>query len=107
MNAAVTAALVAAQQSGAMPDVVGRLTAAGAISIDKAVAFEARTNAEAKQRDEMIGQGLVRRRGDGRLYVNQRAVEERNARMGAQFLVGALIGLSILASAVALLVFTR
>ena len=104
MNPAITAALLAAQQSEA-PSPVNRLTKANATSIDKAIAIDPATPTERKQIDEAIGQGLVQRRADGRLFVNARAVEERNMRIGYQLLIGTLIGLSILASVAALLVF--
>ena len=103
MNAAVTAALIAAQQS--QPDPVARLTKAGAIRREDAIAIDPATPTEAKLIDQAIAQGVIQRRGDGRLFVNPRAVEERNARMGYQLLIATLIVLSILASVVALTKF--
>ena len=104
MNAAVTAALIAAQESEAA-NPVARLTKAGAVTNAKAIAIEPATPAERKLIDDAIGQGLIQRRADGRLFVNVRAVEELNARVGYQLLVAILIGLSILASVIALLKF--
>ena len=104
MNAAVTAALLAAQQSET-PTPVDRLTKAGAITHAKAIALDPATPAERKLIDDAIGQGLIQRRADGHLFVNARAVDERNARVGYQLLVAILIGLSILASVIALLKF--
>lgn len=103
MNAAVTAALIAAQHG--QHDPVARLTKAGAIRREEAIAIEPATPAEARLIDQAIEQGVIQRRGDGRLFVNARAVEERNARMGYQLLVVTLILLSILASVVALTKF--
>ena len=105
MNPAITAALIAAQQSEA-PDPVARLTKAGALNSNTAIAIDPATPAEAKLIDQAIGQGLVQRRADGRLFVNSRAVEERNARLGYQMLVVTLIALSIVASGVALVALT-
>jgi len=106
MNPAITAALIAAQQSGEATDVIGKLTKAGATSLDQAVRFDTASEAEAKQRDDLIATGLVHRRGDGRLFVNQRAVAERNARIGYGLLVALLLSASIVASVVALALFT-
>ena len=105
MNPAITAALLAAHQSEA-PGPVERLTTAGAVTSAKAIAIDPATPAEAKLIDQAIGRGLVLRRADGRYFVNARAVEERNARIGYQLVIGTLIGLSIVASAAALLMFT-
>ncbi len=104
MNAAITAALLASQQSQA-PGPVDRLTKAGAISSDKAIAIDPETPAEAKLIDEGITEGLIQRRADGRLFVNARAVDEHNVRIGYQLGVGLLITLSILASVLALVIF--
>ena len=106
MNAAVTAALIAAQQSGELPDVVVRLTEAKALAYDKAVTFKPRTKAETEQRDELIGKGLVKRRGDGRLYVDQRELGELNARAGYGFLIALLVLASVAASVIALVALT-
>lgn len=106
MNPAITAALIAAQESQP-PGAVERLTKAGATSRDKAIAIDPASPAEAKLIDDAIGLGLVQRRGDGRLFVNQHAVAERNSRIGAWLLIGTLIALSILASAAALLIFAH
>jgi len=104
MNPAITAALLAAQHSAA-PGPVERLTKADAVRSDKAIAIDPATPAERQQIDDAIGLGLIQRRADGRLFINPKAVEERNARIGAQFLLVTLIGLSILASAAALFAF--
>jgi hypothetical protein len=104
MNAAVTAALIAAQQSE-VPNPIARLTKAGAVNSNKAVAIEPASAAEAKLIEQGIAQGLIQRRGDGRLFVNVRAVDERNARVGYQLGVGLLITLSIMASVLALVFF--
>ncbi len=104
MNAAITAALLAAQQSEA-PNPIDRLTKAGAVSSDKAIALDPATVAEAKLIDKAIAEGLIQRRANGRLFVNARKIEERNARSGYQLSIGLLIGLSILASVLALVIF--
>ena len=101
MNPAITAALAAAQQSAAL-DPVARLTKDGAIARDKAAELEVASPAEQAQLEAALRQGLIQRRADGRLFVNVRAVDERNAQLGAQILIGALIALSIGASIVAL-----
>ncbi len=104
MNAAVTAALLAAQQSE-VPTPIDRLTKAGAISSGKAIALEPANAAEAKLIDQGIAQGLIQRRADGRLFVNKRALDERNARMGYQLGIGLLITLSVFASVLTLVIF--
>ena len=104
MNASVTAALLAAQHSAAT-DPVARLTKAGAVRSDKAIAIDPATASERQQIEDAIGLGLIQRRADGQLFINPKAVEERNARIGAQFLLVTMIGLSILASAAALFAF--
>lgn len=101
MNPALTTALIAAAQDET-PDPVARLTKAGATNASAAVAIAA-SPAETKLIDQAIARGLIQRRGDGRLFVNRRAVDERNARLGYRLLVAALVGLSMMASAVALL----
>ncbi|MES2902994.1 MAG: hypothetical protein V4696_02300 [Pseudomonadota bacterium] len=106
MNAAVTAALIAAQQSEAA-DPVARLTKAKALNQATAIAIDNATPAEAKLIDQAIARGLIQHHADGRLSVNARAVEERNTAMGHQFLLVLLIVLSILASTVSLLAFAR
>ena len=106
MNPAITAALIAAQQHEAT-DPVTRLTKAGALNSATAIAIDNATAAEVKLIDQAIGKGLIQRHANGRLSVNARAVEERNKTMGHQFLIVMLIVLSILASAVALLAFSR
>ena len=104
MNAALTAAMLAAQQAETA-DPVARLTAAGATDNAKAIAVDPATPAEAKLIDEALGRGVIQRRGDGRLFVNQKVVDEQNARLGYQMVVALLIGLSILASVIALVTF--
>ena len=104
MNPAITAALLAAQQSE-RPRPIDRLTKAGAVDSGKAIAIDPSTPAEAKLIDQAIAKGLIQRRADGRLFVNARAVEERNARIGYQLSLGLLIGLSIVASVVALVIY--
>ena len=104
MNPAITAALLAAQQSE-RPSPINWLTKAGAVNSGKAIAIDSSTPAEAKLIDQAIAKGLIQRRADGRLFVNARAVEERNARIGYQLSLGLLIGLSIVASVVALVIY--
>jgi S1-C subfamily serine protease len=104
MNAAVTAALLAAQQSQ-LPNPIDRLTKAGAVNSSKATTLEPANAAEAKLIDQGIAQGLIQRRADGRLFVNTRAVAERNSRIGYQLGIGVLVTVSILASVLALVIF--
>ena len=102
MNAAITAALLAAQQSAA-PDPVTRLTAAGAVTSASAIAIDPASPAEAKLIEAAIAENVIERLANGRLFVNQRVLEERNARVGYQLVIAALIGVSIAASVAALL----
>ncbi len=74
MNAAMTAAVLAAQQSEA-PNPIDRLTKAGAVSSDKAIALDPANEAEAKLIDQGIAEGLIQRRANGRLFVNARKIE--------------------------------
>lgn len=105
MNPAITAALVAANRQSEAPTPVQRLTKVGALSSDKAIAIDPGSAAECKQLDAAMKLGLIQRRADGRYYVNQRAVDERNARIGYVVLLTLLILASTFASAITLLTF--
>ena len=105
MNPAITAALLAAQEHS--PTLVERLEKAGAVHNDKAIAIAIATPDQQAELDQALGLGLVKRRSDGHFFLDQKAVAERNARIGRGFLLWTAIALSFVASAAALLAFAR
>ena len=105
MNPAITAAIIASQEQS--PTLVQRLTTAGALSSHKAIAIASETAAQRAEIDKAVRDGIVKRRSDGHLFLDQKAVAERNARIGRSFLLWSAIALSFVASAAALLAFVR
>lgn len=103
MSAAVHIALMAAHQ--AQKDIATRLTAAKAIDPASAIMHQPSDEAEQAQLDEALGLGIVVRRGDGRIYLNQRAVSERNEGMAYGLLLTLLALGSVAASIAALVMF--
>lgn len=103
MNAAVHIALMAAHKAN--QGIVERLTAAKAVNPSSAIMHEPSDAAEQAQLDEALGLGLVLRRADGRIFLNQRAVSERNEGIGYGLLLALLALGSVAASVAALLKF--
>ena len=105
MNPAITAAIIAAQEQS--PTLVQRLEKAGAVHNDKAMAVAIATSAQQAELAQALRQGLVKRRSDGHFYLDQKAIRERNERIGRAFLLWTAIALSFVASGAALLAFAR
>ena len=103
MNPAIHVAFMAAQQ--AQDGIVARLATAKAINSASAIEHIAANATEQAQLDEAIGLGLVMRRADGRVFLNERAVSERNQGIGYGVLLGLLALGSAAASIAALVAF--
>ena len=103
MNPAIHVAIMAASQ--AEEGVVERLRKAKAISSESAIACTPAKSTQQAQLDEAIGLGLVVRRADGRVFLNERAVSEHNEGIGYGVLLGLLALGSAAASVAALIVF--
>ena len=101
MNAAIHVALMAAHKAD--KGIVERLTEAKAIDPSSAIMHRPSDAAEQAQLDEALG--LVLRRADGRIFLNQRAVRERNEGIGYGLLLGLLALGSVAASVAALVIF--
>ena len=76
MNPAIHAALMTAEQPQA--GITARLAKVKAINMASAIEHIPANPTEQAQLDEAIGLGLVMRRADGRIFLNERAVSERN-----------------------------
>ena len=103
MNAAIHIALMAAHQ--AEENIAARLATEKAISWASAIKYTPANSTQQAQLDEAIGLGLVVRRADGRVFLNERAVSERNEGIGYGVLLGLLALGSAAASVAALIVF--
>ena len=103
MSAAVHIALMAAHQ--AEKEITARLTAAKAIDAASAIMHQPSDETEQALLDEALDLGIVIRRGDGRIYLNQRAVSERNEGMAYGLLLTLLALGSVAASIAALVIF--
>ena len=103
MNPAIHIAIMAANQ--AEEGIAARLRKAEAINASSAIEFTPADAAEQKLLDEAIGLGLVVRRSDGRIFLNERAVSERNEGIGYGLLLGLLALGSAAASIAALIAF--
>ena len=103
MNPAIHVAIMAASQ--AEEGVAERLRKAKAISSESAIACTPANATQQAQLDEAIGLGLVVRRADGRVFLNERAVSERNEGIGYGVLLGLLALGSAAASIAALVAF--
>ena len=103
MNPAIHVAIMAASQ--AEEGLVERLRTAKAINSASAIEYIPANATQQAQLDEAIGLGLVVRRADGRVFLNERAVSERNEGIGYGVLLGLLALGSAAASVAALIVF--
>ena len=103
MNAAIHVAIMAAHQ--AEEGIAARLRKAKAINWASAIEHVPADSTQQAQLDEAIGLGLVVRRADGRVFLNERAVSERNEGIGYGLLLGLLALASVAASIAALVVF--
>ena len=103
MNAAIHVALMAAHKAD--KGIVERLTDAKAVDPSSAIMHRPSDATEQAQLDEAIGLGLVLRRADGRIFLNQRAVRERNEGISYGLLLALMALASVAASVAALIKF--
>lgn len=98
MNPAITAALIAASnQEEIQEKIEGRLKAANATSIAKAVALELDSK-EKELLDQALASGTVKQTSDGRLYLNEQVLADRNEGQGFMALLILLVVASVIAS---------
>jgi hypothetical protein len=102
MNPAITAAIVAAQHQS--PTLTDRLTKAGALNSVAAISVTIDTERERAELDKALRLGLVKRRADGHLFLDSRAVDERNAQLGRRLLLWIGIAACFLSSIAVLMV---
>ena len=98
MNPAITAALIAAShQEEIEQKIEGRLKKANATSMASAVTLEL-NDKEHKLLDQALAGGTVKRRADGRLYLNEQVIADRKEGQGFMALLILLVVASIIAS---------
>jgi hypothetical protein len=103
VNPAVTAALIAVSRQEEVQDKIeGRLKKAKATSASSAISL-ALKDKEQLLLDQALAGGTVKRTDDGRFYLNERVVADRNEGQGFMALLIILVMASIIAS-VAILV---
>ncbi len=103
MNPAIHAAIIAATQQEAVKEKIeDRLRVEKAVGPSSAIAFVPADDAERKLLDAALSTGNVVRTNDGRVYLNERAVADRNEGQGFMALL-IMLGIgSLIASGVAL-----
>ena len=102
VSPAITAALIAAaSQEEVEQKIEGRLKKAGAISIARAVALDLEGK-DQKLLNQALASGSVKRTNDGRLYLDERVISERNEGQAFMVLLILLVVGSVIASAIAL-----
>ena len=108
MNPAITAALlIAAQEEESEKLIIGRLREARATGPSSAIALTLDSDKQ-QLLEEAIAGGLVAKTSDGRFYLDERMVADRKDGQAFVALVIIIVGLSIVASGVALfLLVTR
>lgn len=101
-NPAITAALIAAsRQQEAEEAIEGRLAKAKATGPSSAVALD--LDGKGKELlDQVLAAGTVKSTGDGRYYLNERAIADRKEGQGFMVLLILLVVASIIASGIAL-----
>jgi len=105
VNPAIHAAIIAATQPEAVKEKVeDRLRTAKALGPSSAIEFAPADDAERKLLEAAISSGNVVRTSDGRVYLNERAVADRNEGQGFAALLIMLVAGSIIASGVALVI---
>ncbi len=103
MNPAIHAAIIAATQQEAVKEKIeDRLREAKALGPSSAIEFTPADEAERKLLDAALGTGNVVRTNDGRVYLNERAVADRNEGQKYTALLVMLVIGSLIASGVAL-----
>ena len=103
MNPAIHAAIIAATQQEAVKEKIeDKLREAKALGASTAIAFAPADDAERKLLEAALSTGNVVRTNDGRVYLSERAVAERQEGQGFAALLIILVAVSIIASGVAL-----
>ena len=101
-NPAITAAIIAASRQQEVKEAIeGRLTKAKAKGPSSAVPLDLAGN-EKELLDQAIADGTVKTTNDGRYYLNERAIADRNEGQGFMVVLILLIAASILASGIVL-----
>ena len=104
MNPAIHAAILATASAKEEASVEARLRAAGALGPQSAIAFEPANDAEKALLDAGLANRTLARSRDGNLFLDERALAERNSSHGRIALLILFVLSSIIASAVALAV---
>jgi hypothetical protein len=103
VNPAIHAAIIAATQQEAIKEKVeDKLREEKALGPSSAIAFAPTDDAERKLLDAALSTGNVVRTTDGRVYLNERAVADRQEGQGYMALLIVLVIGSLIASGVAL-----
>ena len=98
VNPAITAALLAAaNQEEIQEKIEARLKKAKAVSTGSAIALELKEK-EQELLDQAIASGAVKRSADGRFYLNERVIADRNEGQGFTALLILLAIASVIAS---------
>ena len=106
VNPAITAALIAAsRQEDVEQKVEGRLKKAKAFSPAKAIALSLNEK-DQPLLDQALACGTVKETANGRYYLNEQAIADRNEGKGFMVLLILLVVGSILASLIVLLGFS-
>ena len=107
MNPAITAALIAAtHEEETEESIIGKLRKGKAVSPSSATSLDLPDNKQ-KALDQAVAGGTVVKTADGRFYLNERAVADRNYSQGYMALLMILIAGSVIASGVALVAFAN
>jgi hypothetical protein len=102
INAAITAAIIAASQEEETEEaILGKLRNARAASISTAIRLDVAPDKQ-ELLDEVLAGGAVAKTADGRFYLNERVLSDRNESQGFMVLLTILIAGSLIASGVAL-----
>ena len=106
VNPAITAALIAAsRQEEVEQKIEARLKKAEALSPARAIALSLDEKGQ-KLLDQALASGTVRETANGRYYLNEQMIADRNEGKGFMALLILLVFGSILASLVALVAFS-
>lgn len=101
-NPAITAALIAASRQQEVKEAIeGRLGKAKAVGPSSAVTLDLQAK-EQDLLDQALAEGMVKVTSDGRYYLNERAIADRNEGQGFMVVLILLIAASILASGIVL-----
>ncbi|HVF37904.1 MAG TPA: hypothetical protein VNA29_08200 [Sphingomicrobium sp.] len=108
INPAITVAVLAsAKREEFRKKVEGKLKKSGALGSASAVDLEPKDDAERQLIDEALANGTLVKTRHGLFYLNERAVAERKEGQGFLTIVILLVTASLIASGVALLIWTN